>query len=170
MKWITHEAVAIGSAFLLGMPLPALAGVAIGSVLPDMIDQGVARALFFRKLAFRKIHRGATHWFGWWMAALVIGLAQPDQSRLTSFLTGAAYGSLVHVVLDLLTVGGVPLVPWSRRPMLSFGLCKTGSIREYVFLAAVVVVFFLVAWDDLALVAAEAKRMAWYMRFLYGFM
>ena len=169
MKWITHEAVAIGSAFLLGMPLPALAGVALGSVLPDMLDQGMARLLLLRKQAFRKLHRGATHWFGWWMAALIIGLGQPDQSRLVSFLTGIAYGSLIHVALDLFTVGGVPIAPWSKRHMISLNLCKTGGLREYVFLGAVSAAFLLVAWDDLALVAAEARRVGWYLRFLYGF-
>jgi len=157
MKWITHEAVAVGSAFLLGMPPVALAGVAFGSVLPDVLDQSMARTLVFRNLAFNKLHRGVTHWFGWWLAFFFAGLLQQNPAASAWFITGTAFGGLIHVVLDLFTVGGVPLAPWSRKHMISLKLCKTGSLQEYLFLAAASLLFLIIAWEDLGGVADEAR-------------
>lgn len=170
MKWITHEAVAVGTAFLLGMPPVALAGVAFGSVLPDVLDQSMARALVFRNLAFNKLHRGVTHWFGWWLVLLFTGLLQPQQVNLTLFITGTALGGLIHVALDLCTVGGVPIAPWSKKHMISLKLCKTGSLQEYFFLAAASVLFLLIAWDELGVVVDEAKRLSRTLRLVYSFM
>lgn len=139
MKWITHQCVAVGVAAALGLPLPALAGVAVGSVLPDMIDQSIARMLVFRRAAFNCIHRGFTHWFGWWIALMLPVLLKvpvvPGASFEALAVFGLGFGGLSHVLLDMATMHGVPVVPWSRKKRLALKLCATGSLREYLFLA-----------------------------------
>ena len=165
MKWITHEAVAVGVAWLLGMPLTGLAGVFAGSILPDVLDQGAARLLVFRQLAFNKLHRGPTHWFGWWLALFVAVFLQTGCSfsageSMTLFALGLGFGALAHVVLDMCTQTGVPVAPWSKKNMMSLKLCATGSLAEYAFLATFVLVFSVVAREDLMRLLAEAKRLS----------
>lgn len=147
MKWITHECVAVGLAAALGLPLPALAGVAAGSVMPDALDQGMARALVFRQAAFNRIHRGITHWFGWWLAlmlpVLLRGTVDPGLPHEALFLFGLGFGGLAHVALDMCTMYGVPVAPWSRQRRVALKLCATGSLREYLFLAAFLIVMGL---------------------------
>ena len=164
MKWITHEVVAVGTAYLLGMPPEALGGVFLGSILPDMLDQCVAKALIFRNLAFNAIHRGPTHWFGWWLALLMAGVLQLYSPSLTQqitlFVTGVGFGGLAHIILDMCTVSGVPVVPWSKKPSVSLKLCKTGSAREYAFLLATVLAFGLFARQDILELVAKVKKYA----------
>ena len=53
-------------------------------------------------------------------------------------LFGAAVGGLSHVVLDMMTPQGIPLLPFSRRNRFSLHLCRTGSLGEYAMIAAMV--------------------------------
>lgn len=161
----------------MGLPPAALAGVAAGSILPDVLDMALARLLVFRQLAFNRIHRGATHWFGWWLALLVAGLVQlkPVAVALhldaravpwalglvpeaTLFALGLGFGGLAHVLLDFCTVMGVPVAPWTRKHMVSLNLCKTGSLREYAFLAATLALFGVLAREDLLNIADMARK------------
>ena len=48
-------------------------------------------------------------------------------------------GGISHVVLDMLTPSGIPLHPFSRKNKLSFKVCSTGSVGEYVFLGVMLV-------------------------------
>lgn len=140
MKWVTHETVAVGGAFLLGMPPEGLVGVFLGSILPDVLDQGLARLLVFRQLAFNCLHRGPTHWFGWWLAVFGGVFLQlrsfSSGPPIPLFVLGVGFGALIHVLLDMCTKTGVPIAPWTKKHMMSLGLCATGSLREYAFLAA----------------------------------
>ena len=61
--------------------------------------------------------------------------------------TGLALGGLSHVVLDMLTVQGVPLLPFSRKNRFSLKLCKTGGVGEYVFLACMLAATWLFLRD-----------------------
>ena len=156
MKWITHQAAAVGAALALHLPPAGVAEACAGAVLPDVLDQklaGLARTPRGRQKIFNRIHRGATHWFGWWLAlflaALVLGL--PPLQR--AVLTGLGFGGLSHVVLDMLTPHGVPLQPFSRKGRFSLRLCATGSVGEYCFLAAIALaVWFFMGHDLLQLV------------------
>ena len=49
---------------------------------------------------------------------------------------GLAIGGLSHVVLDMLTPQGIPLLPFTRRGRVSLKLCRTGGLGEWIFLAA----------------------------------
>ena len=164
MKWVTHEAIAVGGAYLLGMPPIGLAGVLAGSVLPDFLDQGMARLLVFRQLAFNHLHRGPTHWFGWWLALFVAVILQTGSfargDDISLFVLGLGFGALMHVVLDMCTESGVPVAPWSKKHMVSLKLCKTGSLAEYGFLAVFLLFFAYMAREDLMGLLAEAKRLS----------
>ncbi len=182
MTWITHEVVAVGTAFLAGFSPAALAGALIGSILPDMLDQRRADLSLNRQRTFARIHRGTTHWFGWWAILFFITLLAPDLADLAGealhpsgiagqvdlglfkrffpdasgapaqvmhFIMGMGFGGLMHVLLDMCTVYGIPALPWTRKIMVSLHFCRTGSPREYLFLAAVVVAFAYAAKDDL---------------------
>ncbi len=156
MKWITHQAAAAGAALALHLSPAGVAAACVGAALPDALDQllaGLAPTPRGRQKAFNRIHRGATHWFGWWLAlflaALVSRLPQPG----LAVLTGLGFGGLSHVVLDMLTPQGVPLQPLSRKRRFSLGLCATGSVGEYCFLAAIVLaVWFFMGRDPQHLV------------------
>lgn len=137
MKWITHQAGAVVGALALAMPAAAIGGALAGAVFPDILDQKISGfAGPGRQKLFNKIHRGASHWAGWWLALFPCAAALPFSPLLRDALAGFAFGAMTHVLLDMLTMRGVPLLPFSRRHNLSFQLCSTGQSGEYIFLAA----------------------------------
>ena len=164
MKWLTHQVAAVGAAWILDLPPAALAGTFVGSTIPDVLDQRLAGLFPDRQKAFNRIHRGATHWFGWWAALLFLGLMPPaflhDIPFLNFFLMGLGFGGLAHVALDMLTVYGIPLVPWSRKLKISFGLCRTGGPGEYLFLAVLLLLFGVIERDNLLAVTETVRRLA----------
>ena len=77
MKWITHQATAVAAALALHLPLGGVAAACAGAVLPDVLDQrmaGLAPTRRGQQKIFNAIHRGTTHWFGWWLAVCVAAL------------------------------------------------------------------------------------------------
>lgn len=158
MKWITHQAVAVGAAFVLGMPVAGLAGVWAGAVLPDVLDQKRAALSRNRQRAFNRIHRGTTHWFGWWLALWLAGLTGVLSELAGAVVAGIGFGAFLHVALDACTTAGVPVVPWSRQGKFSLGLCRTGGLGEYAFLAVAAGLFWLVERQELGRVAAQARH------------
>lgn len=154
MKWLTHQIVGAGTALLIGLPPPAVGAAWMGSIAPDVIDQKIAGLFPDKQKAFYKIHRRTTHWAGWWLAmwgaALTVpGLADlvPGLNELPVLLTGLGLGGVMHVLLDMCTPSGVPLLPFSRTPRFSLNLCRTGSLGEYLFLAVALAVMWLIKYD-----------------------
>lgn len=68
MRWFTHKSVALAAALSAGASLPLLAGAALGSILPDAADMAIAGR---NRSLFQRIHRGTTHWAGWYLLLLV---------------------------------------------------------------------------------------------------
>lgn len=157
MKWITHQAVAVGAAFALGMPVAGVAGTWAGAVLPDVLDQKRAALSRNRQRTFNRIHRGATHWFGWWLALWLAGLTGA-LSGVATVVAGVGFGAFMHVALDACTTAGVPVVPWSRRGKFSLGLCRTGGPGEYCFLALAAALFWVVERQDVLRLAREYRH------------
>ncbi len=148
MRWPTHQVGAVGAALWLGLPAAGVAASFLGGVLPDVFDQKIAGLFRDRQKAFNRVHRGFTHWPGLWLGlflAALIFLPKDAAWLLRPICVGLALGGLSHVVLDMLTVQGVPLLPFSRKNRFSLKLCRTGSIGEYVFLACMLAAmwFFL---------------------------
>lgn len=141
MKWITHQTGAIFCALALSLPLPAIAGASAGSIVPDVLDMRASKLASTRRgqrKIFNAIHRGASHWFGWWLAlflALPI-LALPP--LLADAAYGFALGALSHIGLDLLTPRGVPVLPLKRGLRAVAPICSTGRASEHIFLGLMI--------------------------------
>ena len=156
MKWIPHEATAVLAAVALHFPLPGVAAACAGAILPDVLDQSMARLASTkrgRQRIFNAVHRGTTHWLGWWLLgcalALLPAVLPTLPAALRPVLLGLCFGGLSHVLLDMLTPAGVPLTPFSRKHKLSLKLCATGSLGEYLFLTGVLAVGWLFWGKDL---------------------
>ncbi|MEG2171738.1 MAG: metal-dependent hydrolase [Desulfovibrionaceae bacterium] len=156
MKWFTHQTVAVAAAIALHIPPVGIAAVLVGAILPDMIDHKIAGRGPNRQKIFNKIHRGASHWFGWYVALLLCGLILNLAPRETDIVLGLAFGALMHIALDLLTPAGVPLVPplpflagHKGKGRISLNMCSTGSIQEYIFLVASVGLLWLITGDQM---------------------
>lgn len=158
MKWITHQTVAACSALAAGMSGPAALAAWAGAVLPDALDHRMAALARNRQRAFNQIHRGPTHWFGWWLALWLFGLMPLLPPEWRPLVAGFGFGAFSHVVLDMCTYSGVPLTPFSRKRKVSLKLCATGSVGEYAFLAVCLVIFWFLAKDDLGRVSRELHR------------
>ncbi|MCQ2444151.1 MAG: metal-dependent hydrolase [Mailhella sp.] len=142
MRWATHQAMSVMAAFAIGLPAAGIAAVWAGSVFPDVIDQRSAAASFFRQSRFNKTHRKSSHWFGWWLiplAASRLGLLGPLPDAA---LEGFALGCLSHVLLDMCTTKGVPLLPFGSR-RASLKICSTGGVAEYAILGMSILLFWL---------------------------
>ena len=167
MKWMTHQAAAVGMALVLHLPVEGVLASCFGAVLPDMLDQHAARRAFFRQKKFNQVHRRSSHWFGWWLLLLLLGGATgllPRIPHLPPFahaiIMGLGFGGLTHVVLDMLNPHGVPIMPFSRKPTLSLKLCSTGSLGEYVFLGAMLLVFVALLGPELRHTIYSIERAA----------
>lgn len=167
MKWLTHQTGAVVLAAGLNFPLTGVIVAAAGAVLPDVIDQRVSKlgaSRERRRKIFNKIHRGHSHWFGWWLTAFCLAACYIPPGLLRDAALGVALGALSHVLLDTLTPQGTPLFPFTHGHRLSFKLCATGSAGEYLFLllalGAAVFAFGDAFAGHLELIAAQIRRFA----------
>jgi inner membrane protein len=160
VKWITHQAAAVTAALALNLPPEGILAACAGAVLPDVLDQRLSCLALTsrgRQRAFNRIHRGATHWFGWWIALFTGAMAAHVSPAPQAMLAGLGFGGLSHVLLDMCTPQGVPLRPFSRAGRFSFNLCSTGSLGEYCFLACIVAAAWFFLRED---VLHTARRLA----------
>lgn len=159
MRWPTHQAAAVVCAIALHLPAAGVGAALVGATVPDVLDQrisGLGLGRRGRQRLFNRIHRGSTHWFGWWFALFALVLAVPMPAEARALLSGLALGGLSHVGLDMLTPQGVPLTPFSRKGRYSLGLCRTGGLGEYAFLAALCGIACLTLGDDALRLARNA--------------
>lgn len=135
MKWVNHLLVAGATTAVFS---PALVPAALlGSTAPDWLES-VAK-LLGRKLP----HRGPTHWVAAWVLGLGFFLFSWDVRGIGAAF---AWGGLSHVLLDALTVAGVPFSPLSdRRFHIAGGRFRTGGAGEYIFSAVVVLLCWVVS-------------------------
>lgn len=148
MKWITHQSVALMAAFSAGFPLAGIAAAWAGSVIPDVIDQRSANRAFFRQKKFNQVHRKSSHWFGWWLAIWIWSLTGQLGPLPDALVGGFGFGALTHVLLDMCTSHGVPLLPFGRV-RFSLKICSTGSFGEYAILIMCVLVFWIAKRPEL---------------------
>lgn len=160
MKWITHQTAAVGMALVLHLPPAGVLASCLGAVLPDMLDQRAARLTRNPQRTFNRIHRGVTHWFGWWLAIFLGAALLPAPPSVRALVLGLGFGGLSHIVLDMLNPSGVPLLPFSRKSRLALRVCSTGSVGEYVFLAAMLGCFALIVGPQFMDLLHQAERWA----------
>ena len=143
----------------MGLNPAALAGVGLGSVLPDRIDMFVAGK---DKRLFQRIHRETSHWAGWFFLLLIgaqlfagqldawRGLARsvglPAGLIVSDLLSGVALGALSHILLDALNPSGVPVSPLGGKPRVALKLLSTGTWQETVFLAVSLMALGALGW------------------------
>lgn len=158
MKWITHQTGAVICGLALSLPLAGLIGAGVGSILPDLVDQQRAAKAprQKRQKTFNRLHRGASHWFGWWLILFLLLMALPLPSLVLDAGAGLFLGALAHIGMDLLTPRGVPVLPLGRSPRVALPICSTGSLREYLFLAFMAGAAIFWFWEPLAEVVAAA--------------
>lgn len=160
MKWITHQTGALAAGLAFSLPTPGIIAALVGAVTPDIIDQSISKSAPTRKekqKLFNKIHRGDSHWFGWWLAFFIICLTFLPFAPVRDIAAGFLFGALSHVFLDMLTPAGIPVLPFSRKKKLALPLCITGQPTEYVFLACLMLVCALLAFPDFFLKILNMK-------------
>lgn len=143
MKWITHQTGAVFGALALSLPLPGILAAWLGAITPDLIDQRISAVGCTRKKRqkiFNKLHRGASHWFGWWLGLFLLACALPWPVLARDILIGLFAGILSHIMLDLLTPRGVPLLPFTQKFRVALPICSTGALTEYLFLTAMLII------------------------------
>jgi inner membrane protein len=141
MMWFNHLLVAGAVTAVVAPPLAPVA--MLGSTAPDWLEWVSDR------LGKRVKHRAQTHYLSLWLVALVACLFLDPSNLLTAF----CFGGASHVVLDALTVTGVPWGPGSdRRFHLLGGRFRTGDPAEYAISVAVVCAcaFVAVSWSGSA--------------------
>ena len=116
----SHRLMAAAGAILIGgSPLEAVAAT-LGARLPDQVE------------AIGIPHRGISHWP--WPWVLAVWVLWTQHSFLSTLLAWWLAGALAHIVADLFTVGGIPLILPNWR--IRLGVVRTGSYGEYLIVAA----------------------------------
>ena len=141
MTWPTHQTGAVAAALAFNLSLPAIAASFIGATVPDIIDQAISRLMPDKRLrqkVFNRIHRGNSHWFGWWLFLFLLALSLPIPPLARDLAAGFAIGALSHVGLDMLTPRGVPFLPVGRTFNIALPVCSTGKFSEYVVLGILI--------------------------------
>ena len=141
MKWFTHKAIAIAGALALEASPPGLFATLVGSILPDLADRTFAMG---NKQQWRRIHRQTSHWMGWYLLFMILGLMNfplkhfalsPIANQLFSeIMLWVGFGGITHVLLDSLTPMGIPMWPFGSKKRIGLSLISTGSVGELVFL------------------------------------
>ena len=130
MTWLTHTTFGFLTASLLGLN-PYFA--AAGSTAPDWAEDFLGI----------KEHRGITHYLTLWAAAFLFSiiLYGSFKNETTLNVLSFIYGALTHLLLDSLTISGIPLGVGKIRVRIG-GLVKTGKLSEWVFLALTLAVLY----------------------------
>ncbi len=158
MKWTSHKIISLASGIVLELPLCAMAGLFLGSIIPDVLDMTYARLSKNPQKTFKRIHRGISHWYGtylffaltcfYFMPSLNTQLKQLNiEQILLQIGFGFNLGALMHIFLDMCTYSGVPIRPFTKKKRISLRLFSTGSIKEYLLLSFVVIGFIFYLWE-----------------------
>jgi membrane-bound metal-dependent hydrolase YbcI (DUF457 family) len=120
----SHRLMAAAGAVLLGGSPVEVVAATLGARLPDQVEViGIP-------------HRGVSHWPWPWVLAVWVLWAQ--HTFLSNVLAWWLAGALAHIVADLFTVGGIPLLLPNWR--IRLGMLRTGSYGEYLVVAFFVLV------------------------------
>jgi membrane-bound metal-dependent hydrolase YbcI (DUF457 family) len=135
MKFGSHKAITASVAVFMDVPMTGIVVMTLGGVLPDVIDMSVSLR---NDTLFSKIHRTLSHWWALWLALIGLIWVTPMPVifgvYVADVLLWLCYGSVVHIVLDSLTYGGVPLLnPFKQS--FGFRFFPTGSPAEYIVVA-----------------------------------
>lgn len=161
MRGATHAlaGLTIGMILARGAPVEVAAGLitagALGALVPDLDhpQSVLSNRVGIVGLPFRILsHRGVTHSIV--AAAAILLLAGMVPSEWRPYAIAAALGYSSHIVLDGLTISGVPLLwPWSQRFRLSN--IRTGGLSERLFCIGLVVSLVLIYRERIMAVLSQ---------------
>jgi len=134
-----------------------MGGAFLGSVLLDIDHKGsfIGRRLKIISFILHHTigHRGITHTpifvcgFTVLLAYLTMGLSGFSQAMTMFFVLGLFGGMVSHLLLDLLTRGGIPLLyPFTKKDY-SIAPFKTGGIGEYIVSLGCIIITLLMLQD-----------------------
>lgn len=140
MTWASHMIVGSATAKVFGLNYVL---VSFGSVLPDLAEMVIPKGVS---------HRGITHSVSLWLAALVLLWFFPPARDV---IIGVCVG---HLLMDSLTVMGVPILDENSRRITIFGgKLRTASAGEF----AVSGIIAFVAFVLLGSVSLGNTKMGW---------
>lgn len=141
MTWASHIIVGASVAKVFGLNIPL---VSLGAVLPDLAEM-VSR---------RVEHRGVTHSFALWTAALALAFMS-NISFVRDTLIGVVFG---HLLMDSLTVMGVPILDERSRKLTLFGgKLRTASAGEFIVSGLIAFIAFVI----FSSVSIDTERRNW---------
>lgn len=137
-----HKFTAAALAVALALPLfraqlfleaaMVAAGVMLGARAPDWAE--FARWHNDRRYSLIP-HRGPTHWPGTWLAGLIASLVYLD-SPYREAAAGFFAAALLHLVMDIMTPTGIPLLhPFDRKRSLK--VYRSGAFLPEASLTAI---------------------------------
>jgi membrane-bound metal-dependent hydrolase YbcI (DUF457 family) len=145
MTWKSHIAVTGALTYAVTMDPTFAAAAAAGAVLPDRVE-------FI--LPWLK-HRGNSHALALWIGLVAVtAVANVIASKLgitpggiqaTYYAFAVAIGGVCHLLEDMCSVTGIPLLPtWvtpgQKPPTLKVPLYKTGSLSEFAVAGGALVI------------------------------
>ena len=139
MKWINHEIVTGVIVYGATQDMLAAAFAMGGAIFPYKVE-GRSGASYW---SWRAKHRGWSHWPVIYIALYAImqlGWLQAH-NEIAVYGSYVCIGALLHIAEDAVC-GKVPcLFPWQK---IGIKLFKVGSVTEYLFSMAVVVLTYIV--------------------------
>jgi inner membrane protein len=149
MLYKTHVLTSIAGALVISnsthvdFSVALAGGVILGSLLPDVDEDGsfIGRKTLGVSKIIKMIfgHRGITHsLFAWFLFSI------PYLISHNSFLLGLSLGYLFHILGDMFSKSGVPLLYPSKK-RFKIPIYRTGGPSEYViFLSTILFIFFFI--------------------------
>ena len=132
MRWFAHSVIAGASAAVIAPPLVPAA--ILGATAPDWMEW------VLKAVGIQVTHRGPTHYLSHWIIISVVSMF------MHPIITAFCLGGLSHIILDAMTVSGVPASPWStQRIHILGGRFRTGDPGEYIFAVAYAVVCYAIS-------------------------
>jgi inner membrane protein len=139
MKWVNHEIVTGVIVYGATGDLLSTAFAMAGAIFPDKVE-GRPGGNYW---SWRARHRGWSHWPVIYIALYAImqlGWLQAH-NEIAVYGSYVCIGALLHIAEDAVC-GKVPcLFPWQK---IGIKLFKVGSVTEYLFSMAVVVLTYIV--------------------------
>lgn len=147
MTWASHIIVGCATSKVFGLNYIL---TTFGAVLPDLAEMVIPKNVQ---------HRGITHSVALWLAALAVSYLLPF-SQVRDVVIGVCVG---HLLMDSLTVMGVPILDENSRKITIFGgKLRTASAGEFVVSGIIAFVAFIM----LGSMSVDTSRRDW--KSLYG--
>jgi len=141
MKFGSHKAINGSLSVFLGFDIAGIALTVLGGILPDVLDRIIAGR---NEWTYLRVHRTLSHWWLLWGTIFFLCyssffpvILQINTSEIIWYL---AFGSLLHIACDSLTMGGIPFLnPFKQS--IGFRLFHAGSAAEYALVAVISATF-----------------------------